>query len=256
MTKKKARSDYAAIFNDRGNSYNRATQLCPEARTTERNLLIEYLDLKPHHTVCDVPSGGAFLADGLLNVIADPSQITCVEPADAFREGIDPKFRKLSSELGAIDLENESVDRVGSLAGLHHVEPKSVFFDEAARILRPGGKLAVADVRTGTPVAGFLNDSVDRYTETGHRGIFLADGEFTALLASSGFVDVVEQFSPFSWDFPDKDTMILFCKKLFGMHKADLSVVEREVFKYFDPITDDDGTHLPWSLIYAVGTKQ
>jgi len=49
------------------------------------------------------------------------------------------------------EIGNNSVDRVLSLAGLHHLtaKQKQQFFFEAHRVLRPGGLIVVADVMQG-----------------------------------------------------------------------------------------------------------
>ena len=148
-----------------------------------------------------------------------------------------------------------SVDRVGSLAGLHHVEQKTNFFSEAYRILKSGGRFSVADVLDGSAPALFLNDIVDRLSETGHRGVFLEGGELTSLLTSSGFISVKEDYHQFTWDFSDTPAMAEYFKDLFGLTKGCLEQVRDEVTRAFPLTVTVEGARVPWSLVYASGTK-
>jgi len=66
------------------------------------------------------------------------------------------KFSKGNAER--IPFPDNSFDLVASTASLHHWSRPKKVFDEIARILRPGGKCAVADMRRDAvpPFVGFL----------------------------------------------------------------------------------------------------
>ena len=103
---------YEFIFDARGGSYNAATRLCPDARAQERHLLIERLALRPHHRVCDAPTGGGYLAEGLAALTA-PGRVVCVEPSRRFVSGVDAAFPRAVARLETLPLASGSVDRVG-----------------------------------------------------------------------------------------------------------------------------------------------
>ena len=178
---------YTRIFEVRGGSYNAAHALVPDARDTERALLLERLDLRPGLAVLDVPAGGGYVADGLRARVGDLS-LVCVEPAAAFAAGLDRAHRRVRGALERLPFADACFDRVASLAGTHHLESRLAFFRECRRVLRRGGRFAVADAAADTPVARFLNGPVDRFTTTGHDGRFFADGEAQELLARAGFI--------------------------------------------------------------------
>ena len=246
---------YAQIFDARGDAYNRAGRRCPGARSVERELLLDRLDLRPGQRVADAPAGGGYLAEGLAGRLGTAADVLCVEPSAEFMRGVPPGFARLRCALESWALRDGCLDRLGSLAGLHHVADKPRFLAEARRVLVPGGLLACADVRVGTPVATFLNDAVDRLTATGHRGWFFAAGEAAQLLAGAGFTAVREEHCHFDWRFPDRDTLWTYCGELFGLVKAAPGQVEAEVRRRFEVREAADGVRLPWSLVYAVGRK-
>ena len=246
---------YLDTFNTRGDSYNEAALIHPLARDVERRILIDLLDLEPAHRVCDAPAGGGYLADGVAPLVADPRHIVCVEPSQTFAATIDPRYVVHIAPLDALPLADGSVDRVGSLAGLHHLVGKRAFFHEAFRVLRPGGRIAVGDVLDGTPVAAFLNGPVDRFTTTGHEGHFLQPGETAALLNDAGFADVTEEHREFSWTFDGVDQMVRYCKSLFGLVNAELSEVREALDAHFEVEESGGVVRLPWSLVYGTGTR-
>lgn len=247
--------DYVRTFDTRGDSYNNASSIAPNAREEERAILIAMLRAGPDDVVCDVPSGGGYVADGIRPLLKDPRQIVCVEPSPVFAKGLDPAYRVHVGPIDRWPLADASVDRVASLAGLHHLDSKASLFHEAARALRPGGRMAVGDAMDATPVARFLNGAVDRYTTTGHDGRFLQPGELERLLKGAGFVDVVEVHRRYHWRFESAGQMARYCRALFGMVKASEDEVRFALEADFAVEKNGSGVMLPWSLSYASARK-
>lgn len=248
-------SDYERTFEARGDLYNQGTGICPAARETERRLLIELLDCRAGQVVGDIIAGGGYLGEGLRRVVGAAGRVVCLEPSRVFAAGIPADLLRALAAPDALALITGSVDHVGSLAALHHLDDKQPHVDEVARVLRPGGRFAVAEALSDSATARFLNGSVDRFTETGHAGRFVQHGELTARLQRAGFVGVTERYRKFTWDFPDRATMVRYCHVLFGLVKASPDEVSRVLESDLGAFVDDRGAHLPWSLVYAVGTK-
>lgn len=249
-------ADYRRTFDARGDAYNAATARAPLARDRERALLIALLDVATDHVVCDVPAGGGYLADGLRACVRRPEQVVCIEPSPVFAAALDPYFTVHVAPVDAWPVDDASLDRVASLAGLHHLGSPAALFAEAARALRPGGRIVVGDVRLGTAPAAFLDGAVDRWTTTGHRGRYVRDGELTALLDGAGFVDVAERHRRCDWTFASEAEMVAFCRGLFGMVRATEAEVADALHAGFDVGPSEAGVALPWSLTFAVGRRR
>lgn len=246
---------YEKIFDARGDSYNQATAMCPNARYTERQLLLDRLNLKSGLSLCDIPAGGGYVADGIDSKLRESMAIVCLEPSFNFAQGLNKRHTCIVSKFNSIPLSDNSFDRVSSLAGIHHLADKQLFFNDVARVLKPKGVFTVADVQANTPPALFLNDAVDRLTDTGHDGVFLEAGELTKRLKNAGFSNITEELISFSWDFPDEVTLIKFCHQLFCLSKATYNEVKQEIENVLQVTINNDGAKLMWSLIYASGRK-
>lgn len=247
--------DYVTIFSQRAQEYNEACKRYPLARQQERQFLIDWLDIGPGQTICDWPAGGGYLAEGLVEFIDETNTLVCAEPVWEFAREIPRKFSRVIAAFDCLAIKPTSIDRVGSLAGLHHEENRDIFFKQAFDILKPGGILAVADVMADTLTAKCLNGPVDQLSSTGHKGIFFKEGEFASHLQKAGFSEIKEKHHRFTWDFPDWEALVYFSRKLFGLSKASDSQIRQALNESFKIASDQDGVHLPWSLLYARGVK-
>lgn len=235
--------------------YDRALAQVPDARFQEREHLISRLNLKDGLSVCDVSAGTGYLSDGINDHLQGQVSITCVENSQAFVELLKPKYRTVKSSLTGIDVADCSFDRVGTLAGVHHQQDKVAFYQEAHRILRPGGRLVIGDVLEGSPPARFLNGPVDIYSDIGHDGMFLREREISADLKQAGFGDMQETVEHYTWRFPDEQTLIVYCKNLFRMTKATLQQVSSAISEHLKVTHDTNGCYLHWQLLFVTADK-
>jgi ubiquinone/menaquinone biosynthesis C-methylase UbiE len=130
--------DYLKTFDARGHSYNEAMVLWPLARESERRALLQRLDCRAGQTVVDAPAGGGYVADGIAASVTGDVQIICVEPSAEFAKPIAGRYRTLVNPLDRVELPAQSVDRIASLAGLHHMGDRRPVYREWARLLRHG----------------------------------------------------------------------------------------------------------------------
>jgi SAM-dependent methyltransferase len=213
-------TNYSDIFKLRGQLYHRAMQQFPDARAQEFINVLAEARIAPHMTIVDVPSGGAYLSRYLQDV-----HLIGLELTQIFAElAVEQRQDVLLYENDQFPLRSFSVDRVLSIAGLHHVEHKARLFREMRRILKPGGLVLLADIAEDSFVQHFLDDFVGRYSDTGHSGWYFGDSTRSEL-EEAGLEIVTDKPLNYFWCAPDINQLAEFCRTLFGMVRTDTRTV-------------------------------
>lgn len=204
---------YAQIFDQRAGAYHAAMRGWPRARDAEFQAVLEPLHDAPGGLVCDMPSGGGYLAEHL----AAGHNYLGVDPAQTFLDACSEPLREtLNAPIDCVPLADDSVDYVVSVAGLHHEADLAPIFAEMHRLVRHGGTVILADVAVDTPPARFLNGFVDRHNPSGHDGRFLDDRTRPAL-AAAGLTVVDDARIEVPWAFDSPADAGAFCRDLFGL---------------------------------------
>lgn len=239
---------YEDIFKKRAWRYHQAMKLCPQARAEEFSLAVEYLDIKPNMTLCDIPSGGGYLKQF---VFVDNVHYVFVESSDSFASHCpnDQGCSTLLSCLTQLPLAPSSADRIISLAAIHHVENKQHFFEQCLELLKPGGLLVVGDVDGGSDMARFLNVFVHQYNSMGHEGVFLTEG-MEKSLESVGFDVVSNEYKPFTWEFNSVPEALSFFRDLFGLDLASDEDILAGIIEYLGFGESESPVSIHWALRY------
>lgn len=240
-------SEYARIFDARGRAYHEAMRRWPHARDREFQQAVALADLRAGQRVADFPSGGGYLRPYLevpvRLVLLETSRafLDCVEAGD----GVERRF----VEDGRLPLADASLDRVISVAGLHHVADKPAVFQELRRCLKPCGRLVVADVAAGSSVGRFLNEFVDAFSDEGHDGRFLDDATADELRCAGFDVRLARRIA-YPWRFAGREEMVEFCRLLFGLVKASPLQIGEALEAYLGCGRRNDAWELNWELLF------
>ncbi len=247
--------DWRKTWVKRGKDYHSANAAFPAAREAERDLLIDPLELRAGLTLLDVAAGGGYLLEKVHQCLGSDIQLLAIESSEAFAVHLPPYVRRVPhGAITGFGLPDESVDRVANLSGLHHTVEQRRFFEEAFRVLKPGGILGAADVREGSNVARWLNEFVAGHNPDGHDGRFFPAGQMTKLCLGAGFTGVSEATVRYSWDFDSVERMVWFCRTLFGI-AADDGAILQGIDDILGFQRTPDGVHLDWELIRTIGRK-
>jgi cyclopropane fatty-acyl-phospholipid synthase-like methyltransferase len=244
---------YRDIFQKRGHLYHQAMTLHPQARTEEFHHVLRMADLKDGEIVCDAPSGGGYLR----NFVDRTVSLLHIETSEVFADLCrgNGASNVLLAMLEDIPLETGCVDKVISLASLHHLDEKEQFFTEAYRILKQGGTLTIADVRAQSAVSEFLDGFVNEHNTMGHKGNYI-HAKTQEELTHSGFMIMESSLIPFLWEFDSPQAMGRFCQMLFGIDKADSSQVIEGIRKHVGYSVERNACHMNWELLFIQAEKQ
>ena len=245
--------DYKDIFNQRGNLYHQAMLDYPNARKKEFEAAIDLLDLADGQILCDVPSGGGYIN----NFIDKTVKVISVETSSEFIRCAKERDRissMICEEVSNVPLTSETIDRVVSLAGLHHVKHQSHFFQETYRLLKPSGIIAIADVLVESTVDEFLNQFVDANSSMGHKGDFLGNHTISEL-NSAGFEVTYAEPHQYCWQFDSVESMVRCCKLLFGIDRADNEKTLSGIEQFLGYQVKDHCCLMNWQLYFVQAVK-
>jgi SAM-dependent methyltransferase len=236
-------NDYRDIFDSRGKLYHDAMRTFPNVRAQEFLRVIEQAKIKPHMRVVDLPSGGAYIASYLEDVQLISLESSTVFAKLAAQQGQDV----ILHEQNRLPIKDDSVDRVLSIAGLHHVADKVPIFSEMRRIATPSGRLAIADVGDDSFVQRFLDEFVGSYNETGHSGWYFSNS--TRMELEESGLDIIEDKQlDYMWCASNLKELSRFCRLLFGMTQASPAMVADGILDRLGVLDTADGVGMKWQL--------
>jgi len=248
---------YRDIFEQRGHLYNEAHAISPPARDAEAANLIKWLRPSAGETIVVTAAGGGYDTCRIAEYLSpDSANLICVEPSEQFSSMIPDAFQVFNVPLDEIPLPDACADAVINLAAMHHCENRDQLFSEWDRLLKPGGRILIADVEAGSGNGEFLNTIVNEYTPGGHKGIFMVPGQLTEIFTAKGYVRVEEELESFMWNFRNKDEMIRFSRSLFGMQANDEQILTG-IKRHLGPLRQngDAAISYHWSLRFFRALK-
>lgn len=134
------------FFNEIANQWDemRTSYFSPQVREKSFDLA----KLEAGKTAADIGAGTGFITEGLLDRNLD---IVVVDQSEEMLKSMQTKFAKYSNvqyKIGNYDslpIEDNKMDYVFASMFLHHVEEPLIAIKEMVRVLKPGGKLIIAD---------------------------------------------------------------------------------------------------------------
>lgn len=155
--------------------------------------------LHPGETVLDIGSGGGIDVFLAARQVGEKGFVYGVDMTEAMLE----RARKTAHKHGitnvefragyaeALPFEDECVDVIISNCVINLSPDKQQVFNEAFRVLRPGGKFAVSDIVTNGSIPEELSDSLASWAGCVAGAIAISD--YMGMMKMAGFVDISYQ---------------------------------------------------------------
>lgn len=219
----------------------------PAVRDEEFESAASFLKSKPGSTILDLPAGGGYLKPFL------PKDIYYL--AYDFSGEFDDQHSGIKKcKESRIELGDETVDEIISLAALHHVVERGAFYAEMFRILKPGGQFIIGDVVRKSKVDPFLNKFLDQWNSMGHRGRFIDREVDEKEIRGAGFTTRFE-IRDFNWNFSTAQDAMLFFRELFFLDLDPPAEQLRGALADLGISEEGLSYHVKWSLGFIVAQK-
>lgn len=225
--------------------YWKTARTYPEAAAALATQLAEFAALGPNDHLLDV--GFGFAEQDLFWLERyDVRRITGVNitAMQVQRANERVQARKLGDRIDLrvgsatqLDFEANSFDKVTALECAHHFDSRQQFFEEAFRVLRPGGRLATADGigSAGDPPLGFVNRLALKRWCVPLTNVY-DSAEYTRRLEAIGFRNVRAQ-SIRNYVFPG-------CLKYHALRNSGVALQDAAIELTQDEIDRCDGLEL------------
>jgi ubiquinone/menaquinone biosynthesis C-methylase UbiE len=161
------------------------------ASGADLDLLLDWLEPGPGERALDVATGGGHVALALARTGADVTACDLtpemLEAAQALLEESGCSAAFVAAEADALPFADGTFDIVTCRIAAHHFPDAQAFLLEAARVLKPGGRLGFQD-QTLPPQAtsAVLTDEFERVRDPSHNQAYNVEGWLT-LLQRAGF---------------------------------------------------------------------
>lgn len=157
---------------------------------------ITLASLKPGQTVLDLGSGAGLDCFFAAKKVGETGRVIGVDMTPEMIERARASARRLSLEnvefrqgyLEDLPVERNTVDVIISNCVINLAPDKSKVFDEAFRVLKPGGKLAVSDIVTDGPLPESVKQSLSAWAGCVAGAVEAKD--YVAMMESAGFRDI------------------------------------------------------------------
>ena len=226
-------SDFRDFFSKNAENYSKSIS---HKSGSDLNELIERLNPGKDQTAIDLAAGTGFTA------LALSKRVARVVAFDGTEEMLD-EAKKISAKEGILNIDfvlgnvesipfpDSSFDIATCRRAAHHFTDKAKFLAEVFRILKPGGKIGIADMtRPETDDLDFFNE-LEKIRDTSHASAETVPA-WKSLVEKAGFsllevVEMNEEFPLEKWLYPVKPDTPQGQKAYDAMAKASEDTLRR-----------------------------
>lgn len=179
----------------RARLFQEALAQYPNARRDCLALMRRHLDPQAGDHVLGFGEGSGFFCRAIAEGVGATGKYVITEPSPELfchiaQDVLDmPQVFTEITAVEDIDVPDGSFDKAWACGAFHHCANQTEAIARIYRALKPGGRMVVFDIFSGTPLARHFDTCVARYCETGHEVKFLSEEFARTLCVLAGFDD-------------------------------------------------------------------
>ena len=186
------RDDTTEFLGKRSSDYRDALQQYADAWRPDIACMKRFLNPKRGERILEIGAGNGYFSlaiaqelgpDGLL-IASDPS---VDQLSDLEQHAQDDNIRVMATPAETLEIGLKDCDAVWSRGAKHHVLDKTATFTRCGEVVRSGGRMVIADIFAGTPLARYFDSFIARSCSTGHEVAFLSKEFADSLCALTGW---------------------------------------------------------------------
>jgi arsenite methyltransferase len=217
--------DNVEFIGQRSSQYRDALATYDKAWLADVACMERFLKPAPGMRILEVGAGNGYFSraiarklgpEGLL-VASDPSieQLSELEGEVAYGN-----IRVVRASADRLNVGYTDFDAAWSRGAMHHVFDKTSAFRRMSQLVRPSGRLVIADIFAGTQLARYFDTFIARSCVTGHEVSYLSR-EFAASLCSLTGWDEPEFHEVITpWEFAERADIGRFLHLLFSAREG------------------------------------
>jgi SAM-dependent methyltransferase len=205
----------------RSSDYRDALTIYASAWRSDIACMKRFLKPAPGERILEVGAGNGYFSTAIAECVGPDGLLVASDPsieqlADLQTGGACGNIRVVPASADTLDINFNGFDAIWSRGAVHHVTDKTSAFTRFADLARPGGRLVIADIFAGTPLARYFDSFIARSCSTGHEVAFLSREFAESLCALTGWGQPAfhEVITP--WEFERREEIGVFLQLLFS----------------------------------------
>ncbi|USD63347.1 methyltransferase domain-containing protein [Vibrio sp. SCSIO 43140] len=222
---------------ERSRSYKLALNQFPECWKEDTLMMFDFLAPQCGEAILEIGAGSGFFSFDISTAIGPEGRLFVVDPSpDQLRPIYDRANENITiMQRPAEDIslsEGVALDAIWSRGAFHHVKSKEAVLSNLAQFAKPGARLVICDIFSGTKLSDYFDEHVAISCTTGHEVSFLSKPYAKSLCKLTGWSEPKFTDLALQWHFERKEDIGVFLSLLHSnkpeySHKHSLDDAER-----------------------------
>lgn len=239
---------------ERSSNYRDALSFYPDAWRADIACMKRFLKPAAGERILEVGAGNGYFSGAIAACLGAEGLLVASDPSVDQLSGLEKKnqhsnIKVVPASADTLEIGFTDFDAIWTRGAVHHVSNKTAAFTRFMEVARPGGRLVIADIFAGTPLARYFDGFIARSCTTGHEVSFLSYEFAESICLISGWGKPVFHEVVTPWEFTRREDIGAFLKLLFS---AKPNYSEQDCLDAADDYLSVSETSGGWALMWPM----